>query len=50
MRREDYAALGGHMAAVIPIDEVVAKEGIEVRTQLPGNPWPTDPTAFPWNT
>ncbi len=40
MRREDYAALGGHVDRVRPIDEVVASARHRIDDAWPGNPWP----------
>ena len=28
MRRDDYAALGGHMEAIVPVDEVLARPDV----------------------
>ncbi|MEA2002130.1 MAG: 6-hydroxynicotinate reductase [Actinomycetota bacterium] len=49
MRLGDYSALGGHMASVLSIDDVTAREGIEIRQGLADNPWPRDIDLFPWN-
>ncbi|MGZ4132442.1 MAG: 6-hydroxynicotinate reductase [Actinomycetota bacterium] len=40
LRRDDYEALGGHMAAIVPIDEVVARPEATPIAELPDNPWP----------
>jgi hypothetical protein len=45
LRREDYAALGGHMDQLRPIDDVLA--ALRRRSELPhpGSPWPLAPLA-----
>jgi len=48
LRLDDYEALGGHMSSVVPIEDVIGKEGL-VRLQRPdGMPWPSAPENFPW--
>jgi hypothetical protein len=44
LKREDYAALGGHMDFVRPLEEVLEeKERQRQLSSLPGNPWPLRP-------
>jgi hypothetical protein len=45
MRLEDYAQLGGHMEAVVPIEQVLARPDLRALSSLPDNPWPVEPTA-----
>ncbi len=40
MRRDDYETLGGHTAAIVGIDEVVARPDAKPIAELPDNPWP----------
>jgi hypothetical protein len=40
MRRDVYAALGGHVDRVRPVEEVVATERHRIVDALPINPWP----------
>jgi len=40
MRREVYAALGGHVDRVRPIEEVVESARHRIADALPANPWP----------
>jgi len=40
MRADDYAALGGHMARVRRLDDVLASGGWRVIGAGPGVPWP----------
>ncbi|MCP5366672.1 MAG: 6-hydroxynicotinate reductase [Hyphomicrobiales bacterium] len=53
MKLDDYAALGGHMDHVVPIDDVVGPEGQRHdQRQLArraDNPWPLDRSHFKWN-
>jgi 6-hydroxynicotinate reductase len=47
MRLEDYRALGGHMEAVVPLEEalVQAERRIALKSDAP---WPMDETNFRW--
>jgi len=40
MRRDVYAALGGHVDRVRPVEDVFATERHRIVDALPGNPWP----------
>jgi 6-hydroxynicotinate reductase len=40
MRLSDYAALGGHMDAIIPLSEAVARASKRLIELHPENPWP----------
>lgn len=42
MRLEDYAALGGHMDAVVALEDVLARPGVKPLAELPDNPWPVE--------
>ena len=42
MRLADYAALGGHMARVRRLDDVLASERTRAVGWAEGNPWPLD--------
>jgi hypothetical protein len=42
MRLADYAALGGHMARVRRLDDVLAAERVRAVGWATGNPWPAD--------
>ena len=41
---DDHAELGGHMEAVVPIDEVLARPERRTLAGLPDNPWPVEPS------
>lgn len=43
MRRADFAALGGHMEAVVPLPQVLARAAKRLIEPHPENPWPLDP-------
>jgi hypothetical protein len=44
MKRTDYAALGGHMDYVRPLDEVLRETQRQRQlSSLPQNPWPLKP-------
>ena len=44
LKRNDYAALGGHMGFVRPLDEVLRENARQRQlTSLPENPWPLKP-------
>jgi hypothetical protein len=40
MRREDYAALGGHVESIVPLARVLAETQIETEAWDKQNPWP----------
>jgi len=40
MSRDDYARLGGHMARVRPLDEVLSRERVRLAGWDEDNPWP----------
>ena len=48
MRLDDYAALGGHMGAVIPLEKAVAGQGSRSVEQMSQNPWPMASKHFMW--
>jgi 6-hydroxynicotinate reductase len=43
MRRDDYAALGGHVDRVLPLAEAIARSQSKVIDWDEANPWPVDP-------
>lgn len=44
LKKKEYAALGGHMDYVRPLQEVLKeKERQRMVTSLPDNPWPLKP-------
>jgi len=45
MPLEDYAELGGHVGAVVPIEQVLTRPDLRALSSLPDNPWPVEPTA-----
>lgn len=46
LKKTDYAALGGHMAHVRPLDEILTEKQRQRQLRsLPENPWPLRPTA-----
>jgi hypothetical protein len=47
MRLEDYRALGGHMEAVVPIEEAIAQAERKVAPIVP-EAWPTSERNFKW--
>ena len=47
MRLADYEALGGHMEAVVPIEEALALAERKIGPVSPGK-WPTDGRNFRW--
>lgn len=49
MRLEDYRTLGGHMEAVIPIEEAVELAERRIAPLVPGA-WPTAERNFKWGT
>jgi hypothetical protein len=42
MRRDDYQALGGHMAEIRPLEAVVAPQGQKRLSATTDNPWPLE--------
>jgi 6-hydroxynicotinate reductase len=48
MRADDYRALGGHMARVRRLDDVLAAGGWRVGAAAAGVPWPLDAPAGSW--
>jgi hypothetical protein len=40
MRMDDYRSLGGHVASVIPLSEVLAKGSTRLEKAASANPWP----------
>lgn len=49
MRLDDYAALGGHMDAVVRLEDVAASDDYDLLTDLPENPWPVKAELYPWH-
>jgi hypothetical protein len=43
MRREDFAALGGHLETVVPLQQVLGRAAKRLIEPHPDNPWPVDP-------
>jgi hypothetical protein len=43
MRRDDYAALGGHLGSIVRLEDVLARARIRAEDWRPENPWPMDP-------
>ena len=48
MRLEDYEALGGHMDAIVPLEEVTGKIGQKQIEHSNGSPWPMASRNFGW--
>ena len=48
MTADDYRALGGHMARVRSLDDVLASGGWRVDGAMPGVPWPLDAPTGRW--
>ncbi len=42
MRRDDYAALGGHMEHVRPLSEITLLQSQKLVGAPPENPWPLE--------
>lgn len=42
LRKDDYEALGGHMDAILPLEDVLARPEVKALSDLPDNPWPVD--------
>jgi hypothetical protein len=40
LRLSDYEALGGHMASVVPLEQVLGGDRVRTTLWRPGNPWP----------
>jgi hypothetical protein len=47
MRLDDYRALGGHMEAVMPIEQALELAERKV-TPIGRGPWPTESRNFRW--
>jgi hypothetical protein len=45
MPLQDYAELGGHLEAVVPIEQVLSRPDLRALSSLPDNPWPVEPSA-----
>jgi hypothetical protein len=43
LSREDYAALGGHLGRIVPLDGVLAGAGLRTERWDEANPWPIQP-------
>ncbi len=43
LRREDYAALGGHLERIVPLADVLAERRLARRPWDESNPWPVQP-------
>ncbi len=41
----DYAELGGHLEAVVPIEQVLSRPDLRTISSLPDNPWPVEPSG-----
>jgi hypothetical protein len=42
LKREDYAALGGHLDAILPVEELLARARLRREPWREANPWPMD--------
>ena len=42
MKREDYAALGGHMGSIVRLEDVLKKARSRADDWKPANPWPME--------
>jgi hypothetical protein len=49
MRFDDYAALGGHLDAVLRADDLSAEDRRRAVSWQPDNPWPLARERFPWS-
>lgn len=49
MRLDDYAALGGHMDAIRPLEGITDEAGRRLVEQQGDSPWPTASTNFNWS-
>jgi hypothetical protein len=49
MRRSDYDAMGGHMAAIRPIDEVLTNIGDARIAGAKDQSWPLAQSRFAWS-
>ena len=45
MRREDYAALGGHVGSIVTLESVLGGERLKHLRWSPANPWPIGPAG-----
>ncbi len=45
LTRDDYVALGGHVGAIVNLEEVVTRSEAAPIAGLPDNPWPPDPSG-----
>jgi hypothetical protein len=43
LARADYAALGGHLESIVPLEEVLAGRRLTTRPWDQQNPWPVRP-------
>ena len=48
MRKDDYEALGGHMASIVPAESVLKQPGLRSLDGAADQPSPTDSENFPW--
>jgi hypothetical protein len=47
LRLSDYAELGGHMASVVPVEQVLRGDRLRATPWRPDNPWPLQPPKGP---
>jgi hypothetical protein len=49
LSRDDFAELGGHLEAIMPLEEIIAefKDSARREAQRPGNPWPLNRPVTP---
>jgi len=47
LARDDYAALGGHLERIVPLEEVLARGRLDLRPWDEGNPWPVERRPAP---
>jgi hypothetical protein len=45
MRRDDYEAMGGHLASIRSLESVLAQSQHTIIDAMPGNPWPLEDPA-----
>ena len=50
MRLSDYEALGGHMGAIVPVNDIQSAQGKRQLTQEVDSPWPTHKRNFKWGS
>lgn len=48
MRRADFAALGGHVDSIVPLETLSGRDRLHAVGWRPGNPWPFAPERFGW--